>query len=166
MTAPARHALAAAVAALAALPAACGGDDEPTVTRIADGNTTEPAETSTDTAGGREPSADRTAPEPVGDVYTCRGEELRTLPSERPVEVEPEVVEPGDGFSVTIAEPSARVAIVSLTGVTTEPIVVRAQPADEGLVAALTMPESADCGNKLLTVEGDVSAEASVAVRR
>jgi hypothetical protein len=80
------------------------------------------------------------------------------------VRVKPGVVKPGQSFAVTITDPSAKVAIVSLTGVSTNPIQSNATEQGGKLTATLKMPGYATCGNKLLEVEGDLSAEAYVGV--
>ena len=69
-------------------------------------------------------------------------------------------------FTVTVTDRSVKVADVSLTGVSSTPITAHGVGADDGLAARLRMPRSASCGNKLLEVEGDVSAEAYVGVSR
>jgi hypothetical protein len=75
-------------------------------------------------------------------------------------------VKPGQSFTVTVTDRSAKVARVTLTGVAATPITADAAGADGGLAARLRMPGDAACGNKLLEVEGDVSAEAYVGVSR
>jgi hypothetical protein len=54
---------------------------------------------------------------------------------------------------------------VSLAGASSQPLFVMARRSGGRLTARLRMPSGATCGNKLLSVEGDVSAEAYVAVR-
>jgi hypothetical protein len=53
---------------------------------------------------------------------------------------------------------------VTITGVASKPIQVEGHDTGNGVAARLTMPGYASCGNKLLEVEGDLSAEAYVAV--
>jgi hypothetical protein len=67
---------------------------------------------------------------------------------------------------VTITDPSAKVAIVSLAGVAPKPIQQNASEQGGKLTATLKMPGYATCGNKLLEIEGDLSAEAYVGVSR
>jgi hypothetical protein len=55
---------------------------------------------------------------------------------------------------------------VQLAGVTDVPIRAPARPIGGRLRATIRMPARADCGNKLITVEGDVAGEAYVGVRR
>jgi hypothetical protein len=59
-----------------------------------------------------------------------------------------------------------KVAVVTLTGVARKPIQVDAHEQQGRLTARLEMPGYAECGNKLLEVEGDLSAEAYVGVSR
>jgi hypothetical protein len=59
-----------------------------------------------------------------------------------------------------------KTADVSLTGVASKPILAQGREQGGRLTATLEMPGYASCGNKLLEVEGDVSAEAYVGVRR
>jgi hypothetical protein len=80
------------------------------------------------------------------------------------VKVEPPVVKPGQSFTVLVTDRSAKVAQVTLTGVSSTPIVANGVGADEGLAAHLKMPAGVSCGNKLLEIEGDLSAEAYVGV--
>jgi len=75
-------------------------------------------------------------------------------------------VKPGQTFAVTVTDPSAKVALVSLAGVAPKPIQSSASEHNGKLSATLKMPSYATCGNKLLEVEGDVSAEAYVGVSR
>jgi hypothetical protein len=86
------------------------------------------------------------------------------LSASGPVKVDPAVVKPGQSFTVTVTDRSVKVADVSLTGVSTTPIVAHGVAADDGMVARLKMPAGASCGNKLLEIEGDLSAEAYVGV--
>ena len=96
--------------------------------------------------------------------YTCNGKALRALSPDGPVKVEPPVVKPGQSFTVLVTDRSVKVAQVTLTGVSATPITANGVGADEGLSARLKMPRSAGCGNKLLEIEGDLSAEAYVGV--
>jgi hypothetical protein len=80
------------------------------------------------------------------------------------VAVKPKVVKPGQSFAVTITDPSAKVAVVSLAGVAAKPIQSNATEQNGKLTATLRMPGYASCGNKLLEIEGDLSAEAYVGV--
>jgi hypothetical protein len=109
-------------------------------------------------------TASSSAPLKVASRYTCKGKPLRGLSASGPVKVEPAVVKPGQAFTVTVTDRSAKVADVSLTGVASVPIVAHGVAADDGLAARLKMPAGASCGNKLLEIEGDVSAEAYVGV--
>ncbi len=102
---------------------------------------------------------------PVGQPYLCRGEQVRRLSSEGPVQVSPAVVRPGERFTVTITDPEAGEAAVGLAGASTEPVFEQAERSGGRLRARLRVPRGASCGNKLLTVEGDLTAEAYVAVR-
>ena len=115
------------------------------------------------------PGARPPAPPRCGSAapYTCDGKPLRAIAADGPVKVEPAIVKPGQSFTVTVTDPGARVADVTLAGV--------ARPADhrprraEGRRAwrrVIRMPAYATCGNKLLEVEGDISAEAYVGVSR
>jgi hypothetical protein len=100
----------------------------------------------------------------VGGAYTCKGQRLKAISTAGPVKVQPKVVKPGQSFSVTITDPSAKVALVSLAGVAPKPIQVPAKEQNGKLAATLNMPGYATCGNKLLEIEGDLSAEAYVGV--
>ena len=150
---------AAALAVLALVPLACGDDDDPasTAPEVSTATTVSPP-----TATTGEPPGARRGPPPGTRTYTCDGDGLSTLPPEGPVRVEPEIVAPGDRFTVRVTEPGAREVLVSLAGASDQP--VSASGPASGVT--LTMPREATCGNKLLTVEGDVSALAYVAVRR
>jgi hypothetical protein len=96
--------------------------------------------------------------------YTCNGKKLRALSSDGPVKVEPPVVKPGQSFTVLVTDRSVKEVQVTLTGVSATPITAKGVGADEGIAARLKMPASASCGNKLLEIEGDLSAEAYVGV--
>jgi hypothetical protein len=111
-----------------------------------------------------QPLEDSKLPLKVGGRYTCGGKPLKTLSAAGPVVVKPKVVKPGQSFAVTITDPSAKVALVSLTGVATKPIQSSAKEQGGRLTATLKMPSYATCGNKLIEVEGDLSAEAYVGV--
>ena len=104
------------------------------------------------------------SPLKVASAYTCKGKPLHALSASGPVKVDPAVVKPGQSFTVTVTDRSAKVVDVSLTGVATTPIVAHGVAADDGLAARMKMPKAVSCGNKLLEVEGDVSAEAYVGV--
>jgi hypothetical protein len=96
--------------------------------------------------------------------YTCKGKALRALSSDGPVKVEPPVVKPGQSFTVLVTDRSVRQVQVTLTGVSATPVVANGVGADDGIAARLKMPAGATCGNKLLEIEGDLSAEAYVGV--
>jgi hypothetical protein len=96
--------------------------------------------------------------------YTCGGKKLRALSANGPVKVEPPVVKPGQSFTVLVTDRHVKVVQVTLTGVSATPIVANGVGADDGIAARLKMPASATCGNKLLEIEGDLSAEAYVGV--
>ena len=113
-----------------------------------------------------QPLEDSKLPLKVGARYTCAGKPLKALSAQGPVVVKPNVVKPGQSFAVTITDPSAKVAIVSLAGVAPKPIQQNASEQGGKLTATLKMPGYATCGNKLLEVEGDLSAEAYVGVSR
>ena len=98
------------------------------------------------------------------DGYTCIGRKLRALSANGPVKVEPPVVKPGQSFTVLVTDRHVKVVQVTLTGVSATPIVANGVGADDGIAARLKMPASAACGNKLLEIEGDLSAEAYVGV--
>lgn len=100
----------------------------------------------------------------MGGAYTCRGQRLKTLSAAGPAKVQPKVVKPGQPFTVTITDTSAKVALVSLTGVAPKPIQAQAKEQGGKLAATLKMPGYATCGNKLVEIEGDLSAEAYVGV--
>ncbi len=110
------------------------------------------------------PTTNSSAPLTVSSKYTCKGKPLRGLSGSGPVKVDPPVVKPGQSFTVTVTDRSVRVADVSLTGVSSTPIVAHGVAADDGIAARLKMPAGASCGNKLLEIEGDLSAEAYVGV--
>jgi hypothetical protein len=121
------------------------------------------------------PTKHRTKPQPledsgstrplhVGPAYTCNGKPLKGIQAAGPVKITPAVVKPGQSFAVTVTDPSAKVALVSLAGVAPRPIQSNATEQGGKLTATLKMPGYATCGNKLVEVEGDVSAEAYVGV--
>jgi hypothetical protein len=123
------------------------------------------------------PTHHRTKPQPlepnsakeplrVGARYTCHGKPLKAISANGPVKVQPAIVKPGQAFVVTITDPNAKVAVVSLTGVAQKPIQSNAREQNGKLSATLKMPGYAGCGNKLIEVEGDLSAEAYVGVSR
>jgi hypothetical protein len=100
----------------------------------------------------------------VGGRYTCKGKPLKELSAGGPVVLKPKVVKPGQSFAVTITDPNAKVALVSLAGVAPKPIQSNAKEQGGKLTAILKMPSYATCGNKLIEVEGDLSAQAYVGV--
>jgi hypothetical protein len=100
----------------------------------------------------------------VSSPYKCNGRPLRAIEASGPVAVKPAIVKPGQSFTVTVTDPSAKVADVTLAGVASTPILAHGRLAGDHVAATLTMPRYASCGNKLLEVEGDVSAEAYVGV--
>jgi len=174
-------AVAATFLAAAAL-AGCGGGSSGTTATAppahepAPATTPTPAQQPTATTGVP-PKHHRTKPQPLGggsstaplrvtSRYTCNGKPLRAIAADGPVNVKPAIVKPGQSFAVTVTEPSAKVAVVSLAGVAPKPIQSNARDQNGKLTATLKMPSYATCGNKLLEVEGDVSAEAYVGVSR
>jgi hypothetical protein len=172
-----------AVALLAAL-AGCGGGSKGTTATAPPTHETAPATTPSTPAQqptattGVPPKHHRKKPQPletggsstaplrVTSRYTCNGKPLRAIAADGPVKVKPAIVKPGQSFAVTITDPSAKVAVVSLAGVAPKPIQSNASEQNGKLAATLKMPSYATCGNKLLEVEGDVSAEAYVGVSR
>lgn len=120
------------------------------------------------------PTKHRTKPQPleqsstqplhVGPAYTCNGKPLKAIKADGPVKLDPAIVKPGQSFAVTVTDPSAKVALVSLAGVAPKPIQSNATEQGGKLTATLKMPAYASCGNKLVEVEGDVSAQAYVGV--
>jgi hypothetical protein len=175
------------VAAAAALMAGCGGGNGngDTSTQAAGQRSTvngqpsttpQPATPSTTTDQPRpnphrkvkQPRRGSSSKEPlkVTHSYTCNGKPLKALSAAGPVKVDPEIVKPGQPFTVTVTDKSVKVAVVTLTGVASKPIQVEGHPQDGQVTAKLSMPGYASCGNKLLEVEGDLSAEAYVGVAR
>jgi hypothetical protein len=112
---------------------------------------------------GTKPSSS-TAPLQVSAPYKCGGKPLRAISADGPVKVQPAIVKPGQSFTVTVTDRSAKVADVTLAGVAPQPILAHGQSSGGVLAARIKMPSYATCGNKLLEVEGDVSAEAYVGV--
>jgi hypothetical protein len=166
----------AIVVATALLLAACGGGSKkhaqasapvqsaPAVTTtITESTTTAPPRKTRSHSIGTATTT-TSAPLKVASGYTCNGKPLHALSASGPVKVNPAVVKPGQSFTVTVTDRSAKVADISLTGVASTPIVAHGVAADDGLAARLKMPNGASCGNKLLEIEGDVSAEAYVGV--
>jgi hypothetical protein len=102
----------------------------------------------------------------VGASYKCNGKPLKAINADGPVRLDPAIVKPGQSFAVTITDPSAKVALVNLAGVAPKPIQSNATEQGGKLTATLKMPGYASCGNTLVTVEGDVSAQAYVGVGR
>jgi hypothetical protein len=165
---------------IAAVLAGCGGSNstQPNGTAASSppiSNPQSPIPSSPTATTNTPPKHHRTKPQPltnpsstqplkVGGAYTCKGQRLKTISAAGPVKVQPKVVKPGQPFDVTITDPSAKVALVSLAGVAPKPIQVQAKEQGGKLAATLKMPGYASCGNKLLEVEGDLSAEAYVGV--
>lgn len=119
------------------------------------------------------PTQHRTTPQPssneplkVGSSYRCGGRRLKTLDARGPIDVRPAVVKPGQVFTVRITAKNVQVAVVSLAGVSRIPIQANAKPQNGNLVATIKMPAGAGCGNKLLEIEGDMTAEAFIGVSR
>lgn len=164
---------------MAAVFAGCGGGKSGTTTTappVASVPSTTPATVPTATTN-TPPTATRTTPEPVPDAapspttplkvgssYTCGGKPLKGIESADAVKVKPKVVKPGQSFQVFITDPKVKVATVSLTGVSNVPIQANAKEVAGEMAATLKMPSHAGCGNKLIEVEGDISAEAYVGV--
>lgn len=153
--------------------AGCGSDDEtdtgttaltqvPSVTTQAQ-TTAPPTETKPKANTDTEAPDDVDPPAKV-EPYRCGGEKLTALSGPRgsKVTVKPLIVEPGNRIEVRVK--GAQEARVSIAGVIDEPLVAVAKPDGDDAVAILTMPASAKCGNKLITVEGDLSGQASVGV--
>jgi hypothetical protein len=111
-----------------------------------------------------QPSNPSTQPLKVGSSYKCGGSTLKTIDARGPIKVKPPVVKPGQSFTVTITAKNVHVAVVSLAGVSLKPIQSNAKEQNGQLVATLKMPPHAGCGNKLLDIEGDITAEAFVGV--
>jgi hypothetical protein len=167
----------AAIAVLIAIAGCGGGGKKQAATAPAahePAPVTSPATTPVPTATtNTPPTKHRTKPQPtstqplaVSSPYRCNGKRLHAIKAAGPVAVKPAIVKPGQSFTVTVTDPTAKVAVVSLAGVSSKPIQVSAKPADDHVAATLEMPAYATCGNKLLEVEGDVSAEAYVGVAR
>jgi hypothetical protein len=123
------------------------------------------------------PTHHRTKPQPldhsspsegplkVGSSYTCGGKPLKTIDARGPITVKPVSVKPGQSFTVTISARNVHIAVVSLAGVSLKPIQSNAKEQNGRLVATLRMPARAGCGNKLIDIEGDITAEAFIGVR-
>jgi hypothetical protein len=170
--------------AAAALVAGCGGGNSGTQTSAAEQSASTPAPTTPPRSIPSPPATtDQPRPNPNKKVkqpgksssqaplkvthrYTCNGKPLKALSAAGPVKVQPEIVKPGQAFTVTVTDKSVKVAVVTLTGVAAKPIQVEGHPQDGQVTARLAMPGYASCGNKLLEVEGDLSAEAYVGVAR
>jgi len=173
-----RAALTAAV--IAAVLAGCGGGGDsstqtappPTRTAAPPISTPQTSPRTTPTATtNTPPTVHRTTPQPsstqpltVGSTYKCGGRTLKTIDAHGPVVVQPKVVKPGQTFTVTVTAKNVHVAVVSLPGITRVPLQVNAKPQNGRLVATLKMPARAPCGNKLLEIEGDLTAEAFIGV--
>jgi hypothetical protein len=162
---------------IAAVLAGCGGGSGSTNTVATTAPATSPPPPATQpeptATTGTPPTHHRKKPQPledsklplkVGARYTCKGKPLKALAAQGPVVVKPKVVKPGQSFAVTITDPTAKEAIVSLAGVAPKPIQSNASEQNGKLTATLKMPRYATCGNKLLEIEGDLSAEAYVGV--
>ena len=111
-----------------------------------------------------QPSNPSTQPLKVGSSYKCGGSTLKTIDARGPIKVKPPAVKPGQSFTVKITAKNVHVAVVSLAGVSLKPIQSNAKEQNGQLVATLKMPPHAGCGNKLLDIEGDVTAEAFIGV--
>jgi hypothetical protein len=174
-----RPAIAAALL-LAAATAGCGGGDHQTATGTAPA-AHEPAPVTTPTAPARQPTATTNTPPPkhrkkpqplsgeplrVSRPYRCNGKPLKAISAAGPIEVRPAIVKPGQSFTVVVTDPTVKVALVSLAGVAPKPIQAPAITRGGHVAATLEMPGYASCGNKLLEIEGDLSAEAYVGVAR
>jgi hypothetical protein len=154
-----------------------GGSTQSTPSQQASGPGPQPSTPAVPTATtNTPPTATRTTPEPVPDAapstqplkvgssYTCGGKQLKGIESADAVKVKPKVVRPGQSFMVFITDPKVKVATVSLAGVSTKPIQSTAKEVAGELAATLKMPAGASCGNKLIEIEGDISAQAYVGV--
>jgi hypothetical protein len=179
----ARALLSLATAAVVLI-AGCGGGNSGTQTSAAQQSTSTPAATTpprtipspTATTDQPRPNPNKKVKQPgkssseqplkVTHSYKCNGKPLKALLAAGPVKVDPAIVKPGQAFTVTVTDKSVKVAVVTLTGVATKPIQVEGHPQDGQVTAKLSMPGYASCGNKLLEVEGDLSAEAYVGVAR
>ena len=178
------RALVPIAAATAALITGCGGGNSGTQTSAAEQSNPTPSTTAPPRTIPNPPATtDQPRPNPnkkvkqpgksssqeplkVTHSYTCNGKPLKALSAGGPVKVDPEIVKPGQAFTVTVTDKSVKVAVVTLTGVASKPIQVEGRPQDGRITARLSMPGYASCGNKLLEVEGDLSAEAYVGVAR
>ena len=179
-----KKAAATAIAAAAVL-AGCGGGHKqqaatapppPATAPASTGPSTQPATTPTPAKKkkqqqhGSKPKlvppngGSSTQPLRVSAPYKCDGKPLRAIAADGPVKVKPAIVKAGQSFTVVVTDPSAHVATISLAGVAPKPIQANARETSGHLEATLKMPGYASCGNKLLEVEGDVSAEAYVGV--
>jgi hypothetical protein len=105
-----------------------------------------------------------TAPLRAGSTYQCGGSALKTIDARGPIKVQPPVVQPGHTFAVTITAKNVHTVVVSLAGVSLKPIEATAKPDHGNLTATIKMPAGAGCGNKLLDIEGDLTAEAFIGV--
>ena len=170
-----RCATALAIAALAGV-TACGGGSKQHAVSAAGPAPVAPATTATAPAATLPPATkpkphraqpaggSSAAPLRVSAPYTCNGKPLRAIVADGPVKVQPAIVKPGQSFTVTVTEPGARVADITLAGVAPQPILVKGAVRSGALEAKIRMPAYASCGNKLLEIEGDISAEAYVGV--
>jgi hypothetical protein len=170
---------AATAVLIAAAVAGCGGSDSATTSTGPAASDLPPATSTAPTAPAptattnTPPTVHRTTPQPsnpstqplrVGSSYKCGGSTLKTIDARGPIKVKPPVVKPGQSFTVTITAKNVHVAVVSLAGVSLKPIQSNAQQRNGQLVATLKMPPHAGCGNKLLEIEGDITAEAFIGV--
>lgn len=156
--------------------AACGGSKKQASAPAQPATTTASVSTTstTETSSARTTKAERTstqggpssssAPLRVTAPYTCRGKPLRAIATDGPVKVEPAIVKPGQTFKVTVTDPGVKMAQVTLTGVSSRPIIANGVLRTGVTQALIRMPTYAGCGNKLLEIEGDLSAEAYVGV--
>lgn len=162
---------------LAAVLAGCGGGGSKkqasapaqsapaaTVTTVAPARTTTTEQATTTQRAAPRHVSSSSAPLRVAAPYTCEGKPLRAIAADGPVKVQPAIVKPGQSFTVTVTEPGARVADITLAGVAPQPILVKGALRSGALEAKIRMPTYATCGNKLLEIEGDISAEAYVGV--
>lgn len=150
------------------LVAGCGSDSEPKAVSTPTLETPPPASTPLPPPE-KPPKSEIRRPKPAEPQetirsYTCNGETLKVLQKQGPVTVKPGIVTPGQQFQVIVR--GARIAKVGLAGASELPISTDAKPDGADAVATLSMPAGAPCGNQRITVAGDVSAEATVAVKR
>jgi hypothetical protein len=170
----------AALILIAAISAGCGGggSDSASTATSPPSSVLRPPASSAPTAPptattNTPPTVHRTTPQPsnpstqplrVGSSYKCGGSTLKTIDARGPIKVKPPVVKPGQSFQVIITAKNVHVAVVGLAGVSLKPIQANAKEQNGQLVATLKMPPHAGCGNKLLDIEGDITAEAFIGV--